>query len=440
MRHFENAVYGVLDYLAYPLGMLALAPVLIHALGAAHFGIWAFVMAVANTGAILGSGFGDANIQQLAAARRNTDLIRVGNCIRVTLTIHVSLGLTLALLICATAPAMANRVAVGPSDLAICTTSLRIAGIAVFFRTLETVAVSTQRAFERYGEAVRISAIVRVMSLLVAAAAAIAGFSLTVILACTTLMLAIGTVGQFLRLQRSVPSRSLIPGFEHDSARQLLSFGIFTWMQAAAGVVFAQVDRLLIGLSFGSVAVGTYIVCMQLAQPIWGTAASALHFLFPYLARTGGDACVSATRKRVAAAFLCNLILVAGESAVLLAFGGRLLHIFLGAAITQGGTTLLRLAILGSAFAGLATAGIYAMLALAQARWVFLSMLASGIGMLSVLPWLAHHHGIAGVAASRVLYGVISLTVYIPLIRLLKSTPARALVSEFQTAAPQESA
>src|SRR5207253_2578406 len=109
---------------------------------------------------------------------------------------------------------------------------------------------------------------VRIISLLVAAAAATAGFSVTVILACTTLMLAIGTLAQFLRLQRFAPSRSLIPGFEHDSARQLLSFGIFTWMQSAAGVVFAQVDRLLIGLSFGSVVVGTYIVCMQLAQPI----------------------------------------------------------------------------------------------------------------------------------------------------------------------------
>jgi hypothetical protein len=35
-----NAIYGVLDYLAYPIGMLLLAPVVLRNLGVQQYGIW----------------------------------------------------------------------------------------------------------------------------------------------------------------------------------------------------------------------------------------------------------------------------------------------------------------------------------------------------------------------------------------------------------------
>ena len=63
-RQISNFVYGLLDYAAYPFGMLALAPLVLRHLGAAQYGVWAVATATVSFGSIVASGFGDANIQQ----------------------------------------------------------------------------------------------------------------------------------------------------------------------------------------------------------------------------------------------------------------------------------------------------------------------------------------------------------------------------------------
>ena len=38
--HLVNATYGVLEYAAYPIGMLLVAPIILRNMGAAQYGIW----------------------------------------------------------------------------------------------------------------------------------------------------------------------------------------------------------------------------------------------------------------------------------------------------------------------------------------------------------------------------------------------------------------
>ena len=67
--HLSNAAYGVLDYAAYPIGMLLVAPIVLRNMGTAQYGIWAVVTAAVSMGSIIASGFGDANIQHVASQR-----------------------------------------------------------------------------------------------------------------------------------------------------------------------------------------------------------------------------------------------------------------------------------------------------------------------------------------------------------------------------------
>jgi len=61
-KHFTNAAYGVLDYASYPIGMLLVAPVVLHKLGASEYGLWIIATALISAGGIIASGFCDANI------------------------------------------------------------------------------------------------------------------------------------------------------------------------------------------------------------------------------------------------------------------------------------------------------------------------------------------------------------------------------------------
>jgi O-antigen/teichoic acid export membrane protein len=96
--HLSNAAYGVLDYAAYPMAMLISAPTLLKHLGVAQYGIWIVTTAALNTGSIIASGFGDANIQYISSARSHGDSGVLLRSVRSMLGINLLLGAALAAL------------------------------------------------------------------------------------------------------------------------------------------------------------------------------------------------------------------------------------------------------------------------------------------------------------------------------------------------------
>jgi O-antigen/teichoic acid export membrane protein len=426
---FANAAYGVLDYAAYPIGMLLVAPIVLHHLGPAQYGLWAIATAAVSTGGIIAAGFGDANIQLVARLRRKGEMHALESVVRSMVGINLVLGLALACAGLALSPVIARHVAA--SDIHLqrsCLLSLRIASVLMLVRALESVSISTLRAFERYGAAVRISIAVRALTLALAALLAVNGHGTVSIMVVTLLLMLLGTCAQFFHLHQFLQSTSLWPAFNRKATRALFDFGLYSWLQAIAGVLFSQIDRLLLGVSLGAVAVASYALCVQLAQPLFGLTAASLHFLFPYLAGRIDTQSHPTLRRTLRKAFAINFFLVAIGTTLLLIFGRRLLQAWAGAAMAQAAASFFPLVILGSALLGLSVTGTYALLALGKVRSVACLNIAAGITMLLLMVWLLPHAGIQGLATARLFYGLFSLLLYVSLLRSLSvrssSTPA----------------
>lgn len=418
--HLSNAAYGILDYAAYPIGMLVVAPVMLRNLGVPQYGIWAVVTAAVSTGSIIASGFGDANIQHVATQRSIGDSDSLLRAVRSTMGIHLILGAAIALISWMMAPYVARHVTAADTGLqSACLWSLRIASVVILVRTIETVCISTQRAFERYGAAVRISIFVRLLTLAAAALLSSIGQTVVSIMAATAVLIVLGLWLQMARLKELLHADSLAPEFDREATRALFAFGIFSWLQAVSGVIFSQTDRLITGVSLGATAVASYALCVQMAQPIYGFAASGLHFLFPYLAQRRATTSAQEMRKAVLLAFVANLSLVALGAATLLLFGNRILHAWGGDAIAQSATRVLPLVVWSSALLGLNVTGTYAMLALGRVRVITWINLGSGGIMLLLIMWLLPRYGVYGVAIARLCYSPITLLLYIPLLSLL---------------------
>src|SRR6202012_1404671 len=117
----------------------------------------------------------------------------------------------------------------------------------------------------------------------------IRGYGVRSIMVATAVLMVLGTVAQMVRLRQLISGASLLPAFDRQAFTMLLGFGAFSWVIAVSGVIFTQADRLILGVSLGAATVTAYALCVQLAQPIYGVAASGLHFLFPYLAARHSD-------------------------------------------------------------------------------------------------------------------------------------------------------
>jgi O-antigen/teichoic acid export membrane protein len=417
--HLSNAAYGVLDYLAYPVGMLIVAPVALRNLGVAQFGVWMMANAALTTGSVFASGFGDANIRHVSMGRAGKDHANLLRAVRSTMGIHVTLGAATALIAWILAPAAAAHATSSSTDLRVeCLWSLRIVSLLILARAIETVCVSTQRAYERYGVAVRLSLAARLLAL--AAAAVLPMLKRGV--ASVMIAMAIFTVAslglQLLELRRLLGANSLLPSFDAKATYALLGFGCFSWIQAISGIVVGQADRLITGVYLGAAALASYSMCAQIAQPIYGIAASGLHFLFPYVSARGSTDSFTSLRRTILVAFAANLLVSAACASILLLFGTRLLTLWGGKSIAASGSVL-PLLVWSTAAQALSVTGSYTMLALGRVRLVTLLNLCGGGAMLLATRWLLPIYGMQGIATARLFYGPFTLLVYIPLAAML---------------------
>lgn len=438
-NQISNAIFGVLDYLAYPLGMLAIAPLALRSLGTDRYGIWMIAVSTISTGAIVASGFGDANIRIVAMQRATGNHENVIRAVRSTMGIHLFLGCALAIAGWILAPMAAIKLVSATSGLrADCLWTLRIACLLIPVRAIESVCVSTQRAYERYGSALRISAIARLVSLACAGLLPFITHTVVSILAATVLISAYGVWLQVAQLRTLLDADDLLPALDRETTRALLSFGVFAWIQAVSGLVFGQLDRLIAGIAFGAAAVAAYSICVQMSQPIYGLVAAGLHFLFPRLSVQHALDDRAGVRRTVLLGFCANLLIVVLGASVVLAFGPAILSRLAGVELAHQCAPLLPVIVWSTAFSGLGVAGAYSMLALGRAKTLTCFTLAGGILMSISMSWLARRYGLQGMAWSRMLYGPITCMVYIPLVVFLNSRSKCRSYSAFSTALYEE--
>lgn len=414
--HLANSIYGIVDYVAYPAGMLVLAPAILRGLGIDRYGVWASANALLMTGAILACGFGDANIQSIAKGMNSQRTEELVETVRTTLGIHLTLGVTIGALAWLAAPALTRFTLKSHVELSSdCLWAFRFTAILILMRAMETVCGSTQRAYSRYGIAIQASVAARMLSLVAAWLLPHWRGSVAAVMGTMVVINALGLLVQYRQLFQLVGVRNLWPTLRSQSARGLLIFGIFTWLQAVSGLLLGQVDRLVAGVALGTSAVTVYTFCTQLTQPIYGIAAAGLHFLFPHLASSAKRDAQTSIRRAVLGTFAINLAFVAFSVAAMLLYGRVLLLHWVGPTIAAASGSLIPLIAWGSGLSALSVTGAYSLLALGKPRIVASLSILGGVAMAASLALLVPRLGLMGIAYSRLFPGLLALFVYVPL-------------------------
>src|ERR1019366_8963159 len=264
------------------------------------------------------------------------------------------------------------------------------------------------------------------LSLAAAAVLTFISHSVISILAATAVITVLALYFQLGRLKQLLHAETLLPAFDPEATRALFRFGIFSWLMAVSGVIFSQADKLIGGATLGAVAVASYALCAQMAQPIYGLTASWLHFLFPYLSGRRVTASQTALRRSVIMALAANIAFVLLSTFGLLLVGNRILFAWGGEAIARSGSSLLPVLAWSSALLALNVTGSYAMLALGRVLTITWLNLFAGATMMVLIYELLPRLGMSGIADARVAYGLITLLIYIPMAFLLRPNTKEA--------------
>lgn len=129
-------------------------------------------------------------------------------------------------------------------------------------------------------------------------------------------------------------------------------------------------------------------------------------------------------------AFLCNLIIVACGSALLLIWGDQLIRVWAGPVVAESAMRILPPIVAGSALMGLSVTGTYTLQALGEFQMVAFILLGGRAAVLFLMIEMLSRHGLPGLAISRLCFGVISMLVYLPLLQKLRTArSSRNLIS-----------
>ena len=409
-----NAGYGLVDYIVQPAAMIIAARFLVHRLGLEQYGIWMLVSAVIGGVGILGTGFGDATVKYVSAYRAQNNIVGVQQTIRATLTMNVMLGAPLATMLWVIATFLVHRVLkVDPQSQLLTIRSIQIGAVILFLRSVESVFVSTLRGFEQYAPTVTINAVLRIINVTSAVVLAALRHGVVAIMLSTLLWSAVAVSWQLRSARRVAGWLSVLPTLNYPALREVFAFGGFSWLQALAGLGFNYADRLLVGILLGTAPVAIYVLCVQASQPIHGLCAATFNFLFPHISSRHEREGAAATRRIFHVAFWCNLGVSLAVAAPLMLFAKPILRLWMGAQIAGEGELCLRILALAYAVLAFNVIPHYTLLALREAKYVSLVNLAGAALSIGAASLLIHSWGVKGAALARLLYGVMTLVLFL---------------------------
>jgi O-antigen/teichoic acid export membrane protein len=409
-----NAFYSIAEYIAQPLSMLVAAPFLVHKLGLSQYGIWMLVSAILGSMGILSTGFGDATVKYVSAYRGQNNLAGVERTIRATLTINAFLGGLFGLLVWVAAPYAVDHIfKIEPMFHTASLQAIRISAVILAIRSIESVFVSTLRAFERYGPPVKLNVFLRTIVVVSAVVLAAVGRGVVAIMIATLFWSAVIVVLQAVAARRVVGRLNPFPTLEKEALAEVFSFGCFSWLQALAAVVFSYADRFLVAAMLGTAPLAIYAICVQVSQPIHGLAAAAFNFVFPHISARHEAGEIHGPHRVFRLASLISLALSIALALPLTLFGKPLLALWMGKQVANDGHLVLAMLAVAYVLMALNVVPHYALLAFGRARLVAALNIGSGILLALLMASLVPAFGLVGAGLGRIAYSMLLAVPYL---------------------------
>ena len=342
-RNARNVYWSTLDYIVLPTALLILTPFFVNRLGAHQFGIWVLANALTGLTGVFGFGLAGATIKFVSLYSERKDWESTKRVVRSTLTIYGSLGLITGVTVVALAPVLASRVFhfIG-SDLPLAISSLRFASVCFVVRMLQEVLQATVQGCHRFDVSARINISSKIVTLIVSTTFVLLGRGIIPILYSNLIVSSISTLVFGLAARKLIVGLSFRPLVHQVALKEVLRFGLYTWLQGLAGTVFAQADVFLVAGLLGPDALTIYSVCQRLAMQIHSLVAAGSSFLFPFSSAAVERADLQLLRNVCSQVMSVTAIVASSLGITLFIFSQSILTLWMNSEFASRGSPLLK--------------------------------------------------------------------------------------------------
>ena len=405
----------VLLFVNIGLGIF-LMPFTIQHLGKAEYGLWMLAASMTAYLQLLDLGYGTGLVRQIthADARRDEDEVNV--ILSTFLIIYSVIGVlslgAVAIIAVVVVPRFPHLSA---SDVRTAQWVVGILGAraALAFPMSLYGAVTTAR--QRFALTGWIAVAVALLQGAATYVVLTSGYGLVVLVSVSSIIGVASYAAYVAAARATFPGMRVSPSrFSARQAREVTAFSLYLFLISIAFHIGSNLDNLMIGAYLGTSAIAVYAVAVRLAEFQRQLCGQFSGLLFPVIVRLDATRDAGALRAILLDGTRLALGLVGGVTVCLLAFGDRLVSLWMGSGFSDSTLPLYVLALAGVVMVGQGPAGSI-LLATGRHRIVAAASIADILLRIALTMLLVPRYGLVGVAVGTALpYVVLNAAILMP--------------------------
>ncbi len=413
---------------------ISLMPFTMHHLGTAQYGLWMLATSMTAYLQLLDLGYGNGLVRQVTQADARGDEEGMNAVLSTFLVVYSVIGIVALAAVAALASFARPRFPNLSPDEVRTEVVLAIVGLRAAIAFPMSVFGSVTTARQRFALT---GSIAIGVALLQGAATYLllrSGYGLIALVGTTT-FIAIASYGAYVAaaLVTFPGLRLSVSRFSIRQAREVTTFSLYLFLISLAIQFGYNIDNVIIAAFAGTSAVAVYAVAFRLADYQRQLCNQFNGLLFPVVVRLSASDEVSALRATLVDGTRIALGLITGVTLCLVAFGDRLVLLWMGSGFEESLPALYALAVAGVVLVAAGPLGNL-LLARGQHRLVAFSCLGEAVLNLLLSIWWVQKYGIVGAAAGTAVAVTISnVLIQMPAACRLLGIPIRTFLRQVST-------
>jgi O-antigen/teichoic acid export membrane protein len=391
-----------------------ITPFVVRGLGNDAFGIRGLVISITGYFALLDMGLNGAVTKFMAEYQAQNNKPLMTELLGTTLTTFIVFGLLGGTLIWALAKWFASHLFnIPPEFQNEAIWAFRLSGIGFLLSMVTWWASSIPSGLQRFDVLNGISIGFGTITSLSTIAAVLMGYGLIGVVLANLLSNVIAIIAYWVANRKLLPDIVIHFSFDRIMFKRTVFFGLYMVGFRMFGLIFGQLDNMLIGVWIGTAAITFYTIPQQIAQMIHGISGKLMQIIFPMASELSaiGD------RHNLERMFFrgFNLTSVVGLSvAVPLAVVGEpLLHYWMSPEIAKQSIIVLELLIVGFFLYGFTALTTSYLGGINFPQLVMYGSIVSGVSGLILYVLLIKPFGVNGAAFGKMVSMALTLIYYI---------------------------
>lgn len=257
------------------------APIIIRGIGTERYGLFSIILMIGGFVALQDMGLGEATLMYVAKYYARNDLKGINRVLGATLSVYCITGAIGCGIIEIFAPQIVGIFKISSENLPIAVMALRIAGFSFLINAFCGALQKIPEAALRYDISSRVQmclTVLRFGMMIVVVKMGVGLVGLAAVLAGSTVL---GVCVYFLIARRLIPGIRCSPHLQKDGLKEVFSYGIFSFINQLIGSLSLYMDRLILGVFFGTADVGYLTAPKDILMRVQGLSGAAGQALFP---------------------------------------------------------------------------------------------------------------------------------------------------------------